>query len=208
MLIPEATRKYLDACSANNGQPPFEDLVGTLIESGYSQNFSNDSYFDALWLTHHMLNRSSKGICVLTGSAGDGFYATLKGPFEAALERIRNTKGQVRMVILNQKGNVPAFLEEMRKKFDGVFHYVLGQTTSAINHFVVCDSRMVRVEDIHADVDENSLATAIRAKVNFNDPMLASLKEKFFNAVWQQLAGPSLKVAEDGSCANLVAETG
>lgn len=187
MLIKDATNQYNSACAAAEGQPPFEDLLRQLIDSGYSENFENDSYFDALWLTHHMLKRSHRQISMLTGSAGDGFYSTLAAPFEDAMQRIQATNGKVRMVILNQKGDVPSFLSEMKRKFAGAFDYVLAQTTAPIGHFIVCDSRMVRIEEPHDDITQDSPASLIKAKVNFNAPTQAAIKESFFNTVWQRL---------------------
>jgi hypothetical protein len=188
MDIAAARARYMEACLADNGKAPFEDLVGSLIETGYDKSFNNDSYFDALWLTHHMLNRTYNNFSMITGAGGDNFLSALEQPFEDALERIKSTGGKARLIILNhEKAGGLCFLNKMVAKHKGAFAFALGASTRLIRHFVVCDRKMARIEEPHEELTEASPASVIRAKVNFNDPQTAAIYDSFFSTVWERL---------------------
>lgn len=189
MTINDAKSKYDDAVEKAGGNPPFEDLVGQLIDSGYNQEFDNDSYFDALWLTHHMLNRTYKSIDVLTGGAGEVFFEKLGIVLSNALERVRKNGGRARIVFLNPPSPYQvSIFNQLSLQFPGVFSYKTAKANGPISHFFICDQKMVRIERPHSELTGDSSASEVCAKVNFNDPMLAEIKSRLFEKIWQKLA--------------------
>ena len=142
------------------------------------------------------MNRSFRSISILTGGGGDDFLSALSEPFESALKRISGSGGTARLIMLNSKRTEFKFLDEMVKKYASVFSYVLGVTRGLIGHFIVCDSRMIRVEEPHGELTEASLASVIKARVNFNDHVTAKSQEQLFEAIWDKLTPKSQSLKE------------
>lgn len=163
----------------------FRDLLCSAIDSKAKLAFDNHSYFDALFLTDIMFSRSQQQIRLLTGPKGDGFLSTLQKPFEAALERIRNSRGSVKIILLSTE--VSPLLLDLQKRFPNVLEVFLAQASQKLNHFIVCDSTMARLEEPHGDLTPDTLATEIKAKVFFNSPEQATMLEGLFDAMWQRL---------------------
>jgi hypothetical protein len=160
----------------------YRSLVTFLIDSGFDQPFKNDSYYDALILTEAMLNRANHSIKLLTGPACDGFYCAISDYFTQALERIQRAGGQVKMIILGD--SYPKGLTELASKFAGTFEIALAKPFKDLQHFIVCDSKIVRIENIHGKLDGQSSAHEIKADVNFNDPAKGKMLETFFESIW------------------------
>lgn len=185
--ISQAITEYQDACQ-HTENPPFYDIVTALIERGYGEDFSNDSFFDALCLTHTMLMTSYSDVRILTGGGGSSFWKTLEKPFSFAVENLQKTGGKIRMIVLDPSTPCREVLAELKKLFGDSFEYVMATTKEKINHFVVCDSRMIRIEEPHTPITDESPDTLIKAKVNFRAPEQAKRQERLFDSFWEQLA--------------------
>ncbi|PTX95087.1 hypothetical protein DB345_12380 [Spartobacteria bacterium LR76] len=188
--ISDALREYREACELSD-TPPFHELVAALIDRGYDQDFKNDSFFDALCLTHTMLLTSLTSVKILTGSGGN-FWSALDRPFAAAAENLRKTGGKIQMIVINATPDCAKALASMKSRFGEVFEYVLAKSASNISHFIVCDSRMIRIEEPHPPIDLDSSADVIKAKVNFRAPLIAKQQEKLFDSVWGRLQSSEL----------------
>ena len=187
MNIAQAVKEYQDACGIKDN-PPFYGIVLQLIERAYGEALNNDSYFDALCLTHVMLDRSLSDVCILTGGGAEGFCSTLQRPFLAAAERLKQLGGKIRMIILNHDTPVQ-FLEDAKVKYDGVFDFILAKAPAGVRHFMVCDDRMLRLEDAHDPICNESLASTIHAQVYFNNPQLAKNQKSLFDGIWERIRG-------------------
>ena len=187
MNIAQAVKEYQDACG-DKDNPPFYGILLQLIERAYEEPLNNDSYFDALCLTHVMLDRSLFDVCILTGGGAEAFCNTLQRPFLAAAERLKQLGGKIRMIILNHDMPVQ-FLDEAKKKYPDVFDFILAKGPSGVRHFMVCDSRMLRLEEAHEKISIVSLASTIHAQVYFNNPQLAKNQHALFDAVWDRFRG-------------------
>jgi hypothetical protein len=178
--IKQAIEQYERNCAS----PALREVINFMIERNIKTEFSNDSYLDALTLTEIMFNRSNSSICMLTGAKGDGFLETLKKPFCEALDRIKENKGFVHIVAISP---INTCLNELQRRYSGVLKVIPARVTGQIKHYMVCDSKMARMEEIHGNLDETTNADAIHARVCFNDPVQAKILESDFNSLWKRL---------------------
>jgi len=58
-----------------------------------------------------------------------------------------------------------------------------------IPHFIVCDNDMVRDEEPHGPLDDNTNANEVCAEVFFNNHSKARVFSSRFNAMWDALGG-------------------
>lgn len=164
--------------------PALREVVNYMIDHNIKTEFNNDSYQDALALTDVMFTRSTKTIRMLTGTHGDGFLNALLEPFVAALERIRLNRGFVKIIVIGQTCKT---LTELQSTFAGTLKVIRAQASGPIKHFTVCDSNMARMEEIHEPLTSDTLITAIKAKVCFNDRAQSGALEENFDKIWNRL---------------------
>lgn len=182
MTVQEAQERYVETKEATSG---FRELIGLLINSGFTHPFSNDSYLDALNLTEVMLSHTNSDLLFLTGSGADGFLTHLTEPFRGALKRIENCKGQARIVILGDPmPSVPSALQKFQSEFSTSLKVATAKPLARLQHFIVCDSKIVRVEEYHEPLNNSSMASEIKAKVHFNNPSLANMLRTVFDGIW------------------------
>jgi hypothetical protein len=193
MTIKEAQQSYsMQAAYA----PTLTAAINSMIDRGYKTEFRNDSYMDALALIAIMLNASTSTVRVLTGGKIDGFIEVLKMPFTEALNRIRRNGGFVRIVTLNP---LTRCMDELIKEFNGTLEIIPASASEPVQHYMLCDSKMARVEEFHEPLQENTDAGAIRATVHFNDHAKTKVYEDSFDLLWKKLAAqisPSATVAQ------------
>lgn len=187
MTIRDAIDEYVEACEKNS-HPPLSELISALIERGYEKSFSNDSYLDALCLTHVMVERTVSTMRVLTGGGGSvGFWKTLAKPFNEAAARLAKIGGCIQFIVINPIAECGEVFAEIKKKYPGVFDFVLANSATPISHFMICDSRMVRVEEPHEPITLNNPADCIKATVTFKSAELAERYENLFSSLWDRL---------------------
>jgi hypothetical protein len=167
LTISEAIEKY-KKLGENSVYQSYRDLIVKMIDNGLQTDFENDSYLDALYLTGVMFNRSQNSIRLFTGSNGDGFLKVLSQSFESALERIKKANGSVKIILLTSE--LPIWLDDLKRKYQSTLDIVLAKAIAPVKHFILCDSKMARLEEPHAELKPETPATAIKAKVYFNDP--------------------------------------
>lgn len=179
MTVAEAKKRFRESREQTSG---FRKLTQLLIHSRFTEPFYNDSYLDALVLTEAMFEASNESICILCGKAGDGFISDLAPVFEAALERIKMSGGLVRVILLDN-GHAKT-LTALMERFPETLRIASASSTKEINHFIVCDGRMLRIEEIHAPLTEQSRADEVKARVYFNNPSRANMMTATFNTIW------------------------
>lgn len=181
--IGDAKRRYRESAGDAAG---YRDLISLLIDSGFRQTLRNDSYFDALVLTEVMYNRTKQSIRSLTGKGGEGFICELMNPFTRALERIHARGGTVKLIVLGDEQ--PQALCELAKRFSGTLRIAVAKPLSRLQHFIICDSRIVRLEDYHGELSDSTSAHEIKAEVFFNNSEKARMLESFFEAIWSSVS--------------------
>jgi len=165
--------------------PGYRELVTTMIDNGIKSDFENDSYLDALFLTHLMFSRAQNSIKLFTGNNGDEFLKVLNRPFENALERIKKAGGSVKIILLSAA--LPNWLGDLKAKYPETLDVVLAKALQPVKHFILCDSKMARLEEPHGELTPTTPATTIKAKVYFNDTAKCKDLEGVFQAMWSIL---------------------
>jgi len=185
MTIKETIEKYR-AEGKESVSPTLRALVDQMVATGARTEFKNDSYADALFLTDTMFEQSHACVRILTGVGGGEFLRALKKSFTAALERLKTVGGEARVVILDTP-KIDDWLEGMRTRFS-TLKIFRAKATGSIKHFIVCDSRMARLEDVHPAITPETPVEDIKANVFFNEPTKAKVYEDYFDSIWKIVA--------------------
>lgn len=192
MTVKQAQEEYFK-CGEIAVHKGYRDLIKDLVANGYKEDIKNDSYFDALFLTDIMLDHTSKTVRMLTGMRSGDFVSTLMNRFVSTLERLKINGGFFKMILISEK--IPDVLESLREKFPGVLSVSLAHAKKPLRHFIVCDTHMARIEELHETLTPETLASAIRAQVYFNGRERAQLVEGHFDALWAILNNKSKSAA-------------
>jgi len=165
-------------------------LAEMAIDHELPELIENHCYADALFLTDLMFQHSKKSIDILTGNCGGEFLRTLSKNFTDAIGRIAARGGMVRVIQLNPTAKAE-FFPELRKKYPGTFEFRFGSSKTEIKHRIVCDQKMVRLEDIHGEIKEKTDPNTINANVWFKNTVEAKKHSAYFEAVWNRLKTPA-----------------
>jgi len=184
MNIEEALKEYADK-KREMVTPGYREAIALLIKARVSEPLENDSYLDALYLSDIMLSRTKNDLCILTQGAGDFFLKALIAPFEAVLIRIKEVGGKARIIVLDT--NVSDLLLGLKDKFSGILDIRTGKAKSDINHMIISDATMVRIEDPHTELKISDDIGKIKAKVYFDNRTEAKKQLDFFDAAWKIL---------------------
>jgi hypothetical protein len=179
VTIEDAKKRYRESRDDDTG---YRALVTLLIDSGFSRPFQNDSYYDALVLTEAMFERTNRDIRWLTGSGTDGFVCELQDAFVATLKRVQSVGGTVKLIMLSDQK--PKLICDLMTQFPKTLQVALAKPLFKLQHFIVCDSKIVRAESPHQELTNASSAHEIKAEVFFNNPERASMLSTFFDAIW------------------------
>ncbi len=164
----------------------YDALIEQNKEENPEKGMCNDNYCHALFFTDYMLRKTRHHIRMLSGEDGDGFLSVLRKNFESALGRITNSGGFARIILVNNRNS--DFLSELVRKYP-----VLKLTQASLKgkenvpHTIICDDHMLREEDIHDKLTDESDASQITAKVYFNSTVKAKLAAESFDNTWDYL---------------------
>src|SRR6185437_2955011 len=181
VTIEQAIANYKAKSAARDD---FKKLASAVIEQNAKITLSNDCYETALGYTERMLSDTHESINILTGDGQGKFYATLIEHLTAALERIRVSGGTAKMIVLSS--TYPEWLKALAQEFPNTFTLARLNTTEPMAHFIVCDSKIVRLEKIHGELTPDSTADSIKATVIFNEPEKGRELEQKFAALWER----------------------
>ncbi|HBJ82629.1 MAG TPA: hypothetical protein DDZ88_01885 [Verrucomicrobiales bacterium] len=162
------------------------EVINQLIDGNVKTEFENDSYLDALTLTDVMFHRSNTSVRLLTGPGLDGFLSELQKSFIDLLDRLKKTGGAVRILLLSK--DVPTWLHDLTKAYDKTLTIHRALPTKPMPHFIVCDSKMSRQEEVHEAITDASDATTIKARVSFNETSKAEVLENYFDLMWKSVS--------------------
>jgi len=183
LTIGVAQRIYLDT-TKSAAHSALRSVIGTMIDKDIRTEFENDSYLDALILSEMMFARSVKSVKMLTGDGCDTFLQTLGDSFIGTLKRLQAIGGKMRVLMVATE--IPKFISDAQAKFNTTLEVALLRVKpqTQVPHFLVCDSRMARVEKPHGPLTNDTPADAIQASVHFNNPSRSELLESRFDAFW------------------------
>ena len=195
ITIGDVIRDYdaLKSCVAGDAlRNLVESAIYTSADGGFIQN---DTYFHALFLTEMMLERTNKSLRIFCGRDVARFLNTIRDTFFKCCERIKNSNGKIRIISKvcsdsdkkNSLDNLKRLANEVRNSFSGIDikGVVQKANSSDENHYIVCDSKMLRVEEIHKPLTDNMPASNIKAKVFFNNIGLAASFEADFDSLYE-----------------------
>ena len=182
MTIAQAISNY--KAKAASPSHCLKDIVGAVIEQGKTIKLDNDCYPDALEYTEAMLYHTHKSINIVTGCGCGGFYAALLGHLTSALHRVQEAHGAARMIVIAPE--YPEWLVALAHEFAGTFTLAKLKARGRLQHFIVCDSKIVRLEKPHDELTPDSPADAIKAEVVFNEPKMGGILEARFEDFWKQ----------------------
>lgn len=186
--ISAAIRRY-QACCGLTGKSPFCAMVETLINRHSGETFVNKSFFDALCLVNGMIAESLFSVRILSEGYNSEFWRALKPPLEQASNHMRRTGGKIRIIALNPSPDCTTELSSLSEPLEGVLEVVRAASNQPVSRFVVCDSKMLRLEDPYGPIDgDGTPSTAIRAKVNFRDSESSKRQERIFDSIWTRLS--------------------
>lgn len=169
-------------------RPDCEAVVSLVRKRNLSDALPNSNYLHALSLTQLMLDHTDHEFRMLTGCAGDGFLSSLKSSFVEMLRRIRDVKGTARIIFVNDNRK-SEWIDSLRKEFPDTLDTVSVRAATNLSHFIVCDDDMVRDEELHDALTEQSSANLIKAKVFFKNLAMAEVFSVRFDAIWKGVSG-------------------
>ncbi len=164
----------------------YDALIEQNKEENSEKGMCNDNYCHALFFTDYMFRATQHDIRMLSGEEGAGFLCTLRKSFEEALKRITRFGGDVRIILVNSKKT--DFLSAMIEKYP-----ILKLTHASLKgdknvpHTIICDDHMLREEDIHEKLTDESDTEQVTAKVYFNSNVKAKLATESFDDTWNYL---------------------
>jgi len=172
-------------------QPDFEALAVVFRKCDIEAPIANSNYLHALSLTDLMFRHADHSLEMVTGGCGDGFIGGLKKSFLAMLEKIRKVEGKARIIVID--GETENLKTWANDEYKDVLELVEATANEGviIPHFIVCDKDMVRDEEKHGPLDDDTDANKVRADVFFNNHSKARVFTTRFNAMWEALRGNS-----------------
>lgn len=185
MRVSDATRIFCNF--GDDFRDDVESLVSLIRSCDLKVALHNSNYLHALQLTQLMFDHTDHSFCMLTGDAADGFLKCLQSSFRKMLERIAIRGGKARMIVLSEGQASDSTLKEHRLRFEGVFDYltVRKPSTVKLRHFIVCDNEMVRDEELHEPLNQESSANEVKAKVHFKNENVAKVFTMKFDSLWK-----------------------
>ena len=167
--------------------PGYRSLLSLILELDVDNCIQNHSYLDALLLTEEMLDNTRHSFRMLTGVGADLFIDALHTPFIRALDRIQGTDGTAQVILVNAEK--PDSLKQLEEQYPDTFEVRLGaaKAPNELNHLIICDDGMVRIEEPHAPLTRDSSVNDVRADVYFDNSLMAEGKIAYFDAAWEHL---------------------
>jgi hypothetical protein len=167
----------------------YRDLVATIQRLEIKAPIPNSDYFHGLFLTDLMFGGSSRSIRMLNGIGESNWLQVLRANLEKALGRIKERKGCLKAIFVGG-GEAPSAIVHLRDRFGAeTVKYMTATTAKPVRHFIACDSRMLRLEEIHDPLTSDTESDCIRATVYLSNPEKTKAVEEEFDVIWDRLAG-------------------
>lgn len=166
----------------------YRHLVEIIRRYQIDEPIPNSDYLHALYLNELMFNASRRTVRMLNGPSKDGWMKVLFASIEAMLKRIKNAgKGKVRAIIFGDEE--PKTLTVLKRSYGDILKCLVIDSDVQLRHFIVCDSRMLRLEDLHDPLNIDMDTRCINAEVYLDNPVRAKAAEDYFDALWAGLGG-------------------
>jgi hypothetical protein len=165
----------------------YRDLVDTFCRLESKEPIPNSDYLHGLYLTDLMLRTTNSSIRILSGIGESNWLGVLRDSLFKALTRIK-AKGNCLKAIFVGQGNLPESIVMIRSDFgDETVKVMTAKPSQPVEHLIACDSRMLRLEKIHAPITPQTDSSEIIASVYLNNPARTRTKEEEFDYIWDYL---------------------
>lgn len=142
------------------------------------------SYLQSLSLVQVILNKTQNFLRMVVGDSCDLLFEVLEPDFREMVKRIQKNKGFVKVIVVNGRSR---FLEQLAREYPTNLNIVYATTKVPVQHFIVSDSKMLRLEEPHQPLTLDSSSDFIKATVFFNNAKTAKPTEELFDSLWEHL---------------------
>ncbi len=167
-------------------EPDYASVMQVLRALSATAPIANSNYLHFLNLTDLMFRNTNRSLRMLTGNACEAVPSALYDSFKTMLSRIKENRGSAQVIVVN--GNARS-LDQFQDEYKGTLFVTEGKTPpcARVTHFMVCDSDMVRDEEYHPELSDDTSADLVRAKIYFANSTKADSLTRVFDRVWSSL---------------------
>ncbi|EMI40550.1 hypothetical protein [Rhodopirellula sp. SWK7] len=172
----------------------YRSIKDLLRNAEITKPVANSNYLHALMLTDLMIEETGHQFRMLTGGAICGFLKTLEDSFTEMLDRFTSSRkrggSSFARILVVDGSDEHGLLEGLKTRFPEVvdYRFATAPKDAKFKHFIVGDEDMVRDEDFHAPIMQDSPADMIKAEVSFFDPSKAKVFASRFDTFWTAVA--------------------
>lgn len=186
MKIGEVEKLYEEK-GAEEVDQDYRDLVDAFRRLELKEPIPNSDYLHGLYLTDLMFKTTNRSIRILSGTGQSNWLEVLRDSLSKAVARIK-ARGQFLKAIFVGEGGPPKGILKLQEMFGTeTVQFVIAKTSKPFNHFIACDSRKLRLEDIHEPITPQMDSSEIVASVYLNNPAKTKSKEEDFDYIWDYL---------------------
>lgn len=168
------------------------EKVATVFRSAHLRDpLPNGNFLHALCLTRMMLRHTSKKFLMVTGGAGGGFIGCLLGDFRKMLLRVKKNKGEAKVIVVDNNSSEDTVFSQLQNEFPSCLKVAYAYSEAPIRHYLVADNDMVRDEELHDPLTDDTNADAVVADVYFRNPNIADLFAGRFRRQWEKATTPA-----------------
>lgn len=174
----------------------YDKMVDDLLNQSSSVVFANHAIDHVAYVFEKLLFSAQKNIRMLTGSFAEIFYNR-----KTIIDALRNAA-----LKLNQEGSIKIITtdkcsDESIEMLNNIFNRIntdcgkniieyipaiFDGKKNEIHHFVIVDNKRYRIEEPHEPFSPDNFQP-VKARVCFNDEVLANDRAKLFDNIWDSL---------------------
>jgi len=139
-------------------------------------------YLNTLAWMKVMINRTRHSLHLVTGS--DRLARVLAEDFDQMLHHFDKHGGDARVVVVD--GNSEAF-NDLHHDHKQSLRIAKATASQPFKHFLVGDDCMVREEELHNPISDNSSSTVTAADVYCNNDIKAKRLKTWFDVIWKRV---------------------
>lgn len=165
----------------------YRDIVEVIRRLRLDLEIPNSDFSHALYLAELMFQGTSKNIRMLNGMSIEcDWLDVLKGSLNGAVTRMKNSGGFLKAIFVGE-GGAPQFIEDLHQKFSDTVQFITATAVKPIKHFIICDDKMFRDEEIHKPITPDMNSNEIKAKVYLNNRLETRIAIEKFDSIWNSL---------------------
>lgn len=171
----------------NEVKKDYRDLVDAFRHLRCREPIPNSDYLHGLYLTDLMFRSTSENIRILSGMGESNWLRVLRDSLTKALERIKTKKGFLKAIFVGTGAPSKAILYLQNKFGTDTVKFITATAPEPVEHFIACDSHMLRLEKAHPPITGDMDSSKIIASVYLYNPARAKAKEEQFELIWKDL---------------------